>query len=38
MLAELHRRLGHDDPAERAEVVEQLAQITRLRLERLISA
>jgi 2-oxo-4-hydroxy-4-carboxy-5-ureidoimidazoline decarboxylase len=38
MLAELHRRLGHDDPTERAEVVEQLAQITRLRLERLISA
>jgi 2-oxo-4-hydroxy-4-carboxy-5-ureidoimidazoline decarboxylase len=38
MLAELHRRLRHDDPTERAEVVEQLAQITRLRLERLLTA
>jgi len=38
MLAELHRRLGHDDTQEQAEVVEQLAQITRLRLERLLTA
>jgi 2-oxo-4-hydroxy-4-carboxy-5-ureidoimidazoline decarboxylase len=38
VLAELHRRLAHDDPTERAEVAEQLAQITRLRLERLIGA
>lgn len=34
MLAELRRRLANDDEHERAEVVEQLAQITRLRLER----
>jgi 2-oxo-4-hydroxy-4-carboxy-5-ureidoimidazoline decarboxylase len=34
MLAELRRRLGNDDARERAEVTEQLAQITRLRLER----
>jgi 2-oxo-4-hydroxy-4-carboxy-5-ureidoimidazoline decarboxylase len=38
MLAELDRRLTHDDRTERAEVVEQLAQITRLRLERLLTA
>ncbi len=36
MLAELQRRLGNDEPAERAEVTEQLAQITRLRLERVL--
>jgi 2-oxo-4-hydroxy-4-carboxy-5-ureidoimidazoline decarboxylase len=36
MLAELRRRLGNDDARERAEVTEQLAQITRLRLERLL--
>ncbi|MGN6414884.1 2-oxo-4-hydroxy-4-carboxy-5-ureidoimidazoline decarboxylase [Flexivirga sp.] len=33
ILAELQRRLGNDDDAERAEVREQLRQITRLRLE-----
>ena len=33
MLAELRRRLGNDEGRERAEVTEQLAQITRLRLE-----
>ena len=33
ILVELHRRMGNDDPAELAEVVEQLRQITRLRLE-----
>ncbi|WP_219416696.1 2-oxo-4-hydroxy-4-carboxy-5-ureidoimidazoline decarboxylase [Pseudonocardia nigra] len=38
MLAELRRRLDHDETQERAEVVEQLAQITRLRVERLITA
>lgn len=38
MLAELTRRLEHDDEAERAEVREQLRQITRLRLERLLTA
>ena len=32
MLAELHRRLGNDEPAERTEVTEQLAQITALRV------
>ena len=37
MLAELHRRLGNDEAGERAEVTEQLAQITRLRLERLLT-
>jgi 2-oxo-4-hydroxy-4-carboxy-5-ureidoimidazoline decarboxylase len=36
MLAELRRRLGNDEISERAEVTEQLAQITRLRLERLL--
>lgn len=36
MLAELRRRLGNDETSERAEVTEQLAQITRLRLERLL--
>jgi 2-oxo-4-hydroxy-4-carboxy-5-ureidoimidazoline decarboxylase len=34
MVAELHRRLGNDDLRERAEVTDQLAQITRLRLEK----
>ncbi|MBO1756620.1 2-oxo-4-hydroxy-4-carboxy-5-ureidoimidazoline decarboxylase [Allobranchiibius sp. CTAmp26] len=33
ILAELHRRMGNDDAAEVAEVVEQLRQITRLRLQ-----
>jgi 2-oxo-4-hydroxy-4-carboxy-5-ureidoimidazoline decarboxylase len=37
MLAELRRRLGNDETRERAEVTEQLAQITRLRLERLLA-
>lgn len=37
MLAELRRRLDNDEAGERAEVTEQLAQITRLRLERLIA-
>jgi 2-oxo-4-hydroxy-4-carboxy-5-ureidoimidazoline decarboxylase len=37
MLAELSRRLTNDEHTERAEVTEQLAQITRLRLERLLT-
>jgi 2-oxo-4-hydroxy-4-carboxy-5-ureidoimidazoline decarboxylase len=37
MLAELRRRLANDERTERAEVTEQLAQITRLRLERLFA-
>jgi 2-oxo-4-hydroxy-4-carboxy-5-ureidoimidazoline decarboxylase len=37
MLAELQRRLGNDEARERAEVTEQLAQITRLRVERLLA-
>lgn len=37
ILAELSRRLGHDDEAEAAEVVEQLRQITHLRLQELIT-
>lgn len=37
MLAELQRRLANDESRERAEVTEQLAQITRLRLERMVS-
>lgn len=37
MLAELHRRLANDEAGERAEVTAQLAQITRLRLERLLT-
>jgi 2-oxo-4-hydroxy-4-carboxy-5-ureidoimidazoline decarboxylase len=36
MLSELRRRLNNDEITERAEVTEQLAQITRLRLERLL--
>ncbi|RFU20224.1 2-oxo-4-hydroxy-4-carboxy-5-ureidoimidazoline decarboxylase [Geodermatophilus marinus] len=36
LLAELRRRLGHDEEAERAEVVEQLAQITELRVRELV--
>lgn len=38
MLAELTRRLEQDDQTEAAEVREQLRQITRLRLDRLLSA
>ena len=37
MLAELRRRLGNDEGDERAEVTEELAQITRLRLERMLA-
>ncbi|MGY1810396.1 2-oxo-4-hydroxy-4-carboxy-5-ureidoimidazoline decarboxylase [Blastococcus sp. SYSU D00669] len=37
MLAELRRRLGNDEESERAEVVEQLAQITGLRVRGLVS-
>ncbi|MGY1704349.1 2-oxo-4-hydroxy-4-carboxy-5-ureidoimidazoline decarboxylase [Geodermatophilus sp. SYSU D00697] len=37
MLAELRRRLGNDEEAERAEVTEQLAQITALRVRELVS-
>jgi 2-oxo-4-hydroxy-4-carboxy-5-ureidoimidazoline decarboxylase len=38
MLAELRRRLGNDPATERREVVDQLAQITRLRVERLLDS
>ena len=37
MLAELRRRLDNDEASERAEVTEQLAQITRLRLANLLA-
>jgi 2-oxo-4-hydroxy-4-carboxy-5-ureidoimidazoline decarboxylase len=37
MLAELRRRLDNDVAAERAEVTEQLAQITALRVKGLVS-
>ena len=37
MITELTRRLDQDDETERAEVREQLRQITRLRLERALS-
>jgi 2-oxo-4-hydroxy-4-carboxy-5-ureidoimidazoline decarboxylase len=37
LLAELERRLGNDPETEQQEVVEQLAQITRLRVERLLA-
>jgi 2-oxo-4-hydroxy-4-carboxy-5-ureidoimidazoline decarboxylase len=37
MLTELDRRLGNDETRERAEVTEQLAQITRLRLQTLLA-
>jgi 2-oxo-4-hydroxy-4-carboxy-5-ureidoimidazoline decarboxylase len=37
MLAELRRRLGNDAAAERAEVTEQLAQITALRVRGLVA-
>jgi 2-oxo-4-hydroxy-4-carboxy-5-ureidoimidazoline decarboxylase len=36
MLAELHRRLANDAETERAEVTQQLAEITALRVRRLI--
>ena len=38
MLVELRRRLCNDAATEQAEVVEQLAQITRLRIERLLDS
>jgi 2-oxo-4-hydroxy-4-carboxy-5-ureidoimidazoline decarboxylase len=38
ILAELRRRLGNDEQAERAEVTEQLAQITALRVKALVGA
>ncbi|MDT7582116.1 MAG: 2-oxo-4-hydroxy-4-carboxy-5-ureidoimidazoline decarboxylase [Pseudonocardiales bacterium] len=37
MLAELRRRLANDEAGERAEVTDQLAQITRLRLSKLLA-
>jgi len=37
MLGELRRRLDNDEEAERAEVTEQLAQITALRVRGLVS-
>ena len=37
MLAELRRRLDNDEDAERAEVTEQLAQITAIRVRELVS-
>jgi 2-oxo-4-hydroxy-4-carboxy-5-ureidoimidazoline decarboxylase len=37
MLAELRRRLGNDPAAERAEVTEQLAQITGRRVREMVS-
>jgi 2-oxo-4-hydroxy-4-carboxy-5-ureidoimidazoline decarboxylase len=38
MLAELRRRLDNDEDAERAEVTEQLAQISALRVRAMVSA
>jgi 2-oxo-4-hydroxy-4-carboxy-5-ureidoimidazoline decarboxylase len=37
MLAELTRRLGNDAAAERVETTAQLAEITRLRVEKVVS-
>jgi 2-oxo-4-hydroxy-4-carboxy-5-ureidoimidazoline decarboxylase len=37
MLAELRRRLDNDAATERAEVTEQLAQITALRVKGLVT-
>ena len=37
MVTELDRRLANDEGRERAEVTEQLAQITRLRLQTLLA-
>lgn len=37
LLAELTRRRDDDEPAERAETTAQLAEITRLRVERMVS-
>lgn len=36
ILAELHRRLENDEASERVEITRQLAEITRLRVERLV--
>lgn len=36
MLSEVHRRLANDESSERAEVVGQLAEITRLRVQGLV--
>jgi 2-oxo-4-hydroxy-4-carboxy-5-ureidoimidazoline decarboxylase len=38
MLVEMRRRLGNGPASERREVVDQLAQITRLRVERLLDS
>lgn len=38
ILAELERRLGNDPASEQREVVDQLTQITRLRVEKLLAA
>jgi 2-oxo-4-hydroxy-4-carboxy-5-ureidoimidazoline decarboxylase len=38
MLAELRRRLGNDPATEWREVAEQLCEITRMRVERMLSA
>lgn len=38
MLAELRRRLANDEETERAEVTEQLAQITELRVAAMVGA
>ena len=38
MLAELRRRLGNDPDTGHAQMIEQLRQITRLRLERLLQS
>ncbi|MFL6130482.1 MAG: 2-oxo-4-hydroxy-4-carboxy-5-ureidoimidazoline decarboxylase [Mycobacteriales bacterium] len=37
LVAELRRRLGQDPAAERAEVTRQLAEISRLRVQRLVA-
>jgi 2-oxo-4-hydroxy-4-carboxy-5-ureidoimidazoline decarboxylase len=37
MAAELDRRLANDEARERVEVTEQLAQITRLRVQSLLA-
>ena len=37
MLAELRRRLGNDEETEHAEVTEQLAQITAIRVRELVA-
>lgn len=37
MLAELRRRLGNDEVRERVEVTRQLAEITRLRVARMVA-